>query len=246
MTIEPNNFNAASFEAEVDDVFARIASKYDRLCDIFSLMIHRSWKANMARSMQSEGGGVVLDVASGTGDIPLRYLRQPESDNVDLTVTDISPQMLALAKQKIGTNINNVSFQLMNAEDLVDVPDASVDVYSISFAMKIIDRKRALREAIRVLKPGGVFYCLEASRIPVKAIHNMYLAYMDWCMPVIGRLATNGDASAYQYLLKGVHDFPGSEAFAAEIMDHGFADVSFKRFTFGIAALHRAVKPRID
>ncbi len=96
---------------------------------------------------------------------------------------------------------------------------------------------------MRVLRPGGALFCLEAARIPNGFLHAAYLNYMDWCLPVIGRLAANGDPAAYRYLLVGIHDFPSQTEFADEIRDNGFEAVSFENMTFGIVALHTARKP---
>jgi len=241
---EDLDHNAAEFAPDEDNVFGRIAGRYDRLCDIFSLGIHRQWKSRMARAMAREQASFILDVASGTGDIPLRYLRQKNRNpDARLWVTDICPQMLDVAEEKLAGKDDGLSFEVLNAYDMALIEDSSVDLYSISFAMKICDRERVLKEAFRVLKPGGKFFCLEASQIPIRLIHNAYLVYMDWCMPIIGKLAADGDASAYQYLLKGVHDFPNQRELADEILNHGFEDVSYESLTFGITALHRAVKP---
>jgi ubiquinone/menaquinone biosynthesis C-methylase UbiE len=131
-----------------------------------------------------------------------------------------------------------------DAHALGDFPANSVDLYSMSFGMKICDRKRVLAEAFRVLKPGGTLFCLEAARITVAPLHGLYLAYMRWCMPIVGRIATGGDASAYGYLLKGVHDFPAQREFCREIESFGFQDAAYRNFSLGIVALHSATKPR--
>lgn len=232
--------NAAAFDPVADDVFARIAGRYDRLCDVFSLYAHRLWKARIAELMAAESGALALDVASGTGEIPVRLLRRGGGPD-RIIVSDICPQMLAQAEKKLS-GVARVEFRRLDAHQLV-VPDASVDIYSISFGMKICDRARVMAEAYRVLKPGGVFYCLEAARIPIEPLHQLYLAYMDWCLPLIGRIATGGDASAYAYLLRGVHDFPRQRDFADEMRQFGFEQVSFENQTFGIVAIHRGVKP---
>lgn len=233
--------NAAVFDPARDDVFARIAGRYDRLCDVFSLGIHRLWKAHMARRMAAHGGEVVLDVCSGTGDIPLRLLAR-DSRVRELWVTDQCPQMLAMAEVKLAAHRGRVSIALRDAEDLHEVGDASVDLYSISFGMKICDRAKVVAEAFRVLKPGGTFYCLEAARIPIPVVHAAYLRYMDWCLPLIGWIASDGDRSTYDYLLRGVHGFPEQGAFAAELVAAGFRDVSYRNLTFGIVALHEGTK----
>jgi demethylmenaquinone methyltransferase / 2-methoxy-6-polyprenyl-1,4-benzoquinol methylase len=238
--MEPGATNAAAFDPVTDDVFARIAGRYDRLCDIFSLFAHRLWKRRMAALMAAESGEVALDVASGTGDIPVRLLRCPGGPK-RILVTDICPQMLAQAEPKLRGS-PRAELRRLDAHRL-DISDASIDVYSISFGMKICDRARVVTEAYRVLKPGGVFYCLEAARIPFEPLHQLYLAYMNWCLPFIARIATSGDASAYNYLLRGIHEFPRQAGFVEELRTQGFTDVSYENLTLGIVAIHRGVKP---
>lgn len=240
--------NAASFSPREDNVFARVATRYDWLCDIFSLFIHRYWKARMAARMASHPARTILDVASGTGHIPLRLQallrnRSGTPPPERLLVTDLCPEMLAVAREKLGDSDPWLEYGIVDAHSLEGIASNSVDLYSISFAMKICDRGPVLREAMRVLRPGGALFCLEAARIPSDILHAAYLKYMDWCLPAIGRLAANGDPAAYRYLLDGIHDFPSQAAFADEIRNHGFEAVSFENLTLGIVALHTARKP---
>ena len=130
-----------------------------------------------------------------------------------------------------------------DAHRLAGIESGSIDLYAISLGLKICNRDLVLAEAWRVLRPGGMFICLEASRIPVDMVYATYLAYMELCMPLIGWAATGGDASAYGYLLKGVRDFPGAAELAREIAAHGFVDVSYERMSLGIVAIHVASKP---
>jgi ubiquinone/menaquinone biosynthesis methyltransferase len=243
----PAEVNAASFDASRDDVFNRIASRYDLLCDLFSLFIHRSWKSRMARRILSLPWRSMLDVASGTGDIALRVVGNFDAER-DRTciVSDICPAMLDIARRRAARLANAVQFQTLDAHRLATIETASIDLYSISLGMKICDRKLALAEAWRVLRPGGTFICLEASEIPVRLLHRAYLGYMKLCMPVVGWAATGGDSSAYGYLLKGVCGFPGAQAFADEITAQGFVDVKFERLSLGIVAIHSARKPDAD
>ena len=236
--------NAARFEPGRDDVFARIAGRYDRLCDLFSLGAHRLWKAHMARRIAALPGRDILDLASGTGDIPLRLARRlGAGHDRAIRVTDLCPQMLEIAAAKLEGAPGIVAIAVADAEGLDEVADGSADIVSIAFGMKICDRRRVTAEALRVLRPGGMFLCLEAARIPLAPLHAAYLAYMRLCMPLIGRLATGGDRGAYDYLLKGVHEFPGQAAFAAELSHAGFAGVRYRNLTFGIVALHEGLKP---
>jgi SAM-dependent methyltransferase len=132
-------------------------------------------------------------------------------------VSDICPAMLEIARRRAGGLAGDMRFSVLDAHGLIEIAGESVNLYAMSLGMKICDRSRALAEAWRVLKPGGTFICLEASEIPVRLVHRLYLAYMNLCMPVVGYVATGGDASAYHYLLSGVRGFPGAEAFAEEI-----------------------------
>ena len=237
----PESPNAAEFDGRADDVFSRIASRYDRLCDVFSLFAHRYWKATLARRIACDAGGSLLDVASGTGDIALRVARLDRARRI--VATDACPAMLAVARAKAERAGARLEFRLQDAHELAAVGDGSVDACSVSFGAKICDRGRLFKAAYRVLRPGGSFYCLEASRIPLAPLHRAYLRYMDWCLPIIARLATAGDRSAYDYLLRGIHEFPGAPALRAELEAAGFGAVSYSYLTFGIVALHVAIKP---
>lgn len=236
--------NAAHFHADVDDVFARIAGRYDLLCDIFSLWIHRHWKRRVARRIAEHGWQRMLDSASGTGDIVLRVVREtPNPAGREMIASDISPAMLRVAERKLVVSKVPIEFRQLDAERMPSIADASVDLYSISLGLKICDRNLALREAYRVLHPGGMFIALEASNIPWRWLQRLYLGYMHLCMPALGWLATGGDASAYRYLLQGIKDFPSAENLADEMRTAGFEDVSFERLSLGIVAIHRARKP---
>ncbi|MFN3515140.1 MAG: ubiquinone/menaquinone biosynthesis methyltransferase [Phenylobacterium sp.] len=235
--------NAAAFRPGEDDVFARIARRYDLLCDLFSLGAHRYWKARMARRIAQAGGASVLDLASGTGDIPRRLLRRPEFAGRSLWVTDLSPAMLEVAREKLA-QAPGVRCRTADAERLTGISANSFDIVSISLAMKICDRKAVLREALRVLRPGGLFFCLEAGRVRSPALRALYLEYMTWCVPLMAQLAAGGDRGAYDYLLKGIRTFPDADAFAGEIEAAGFTDVGYEPMTFGVVSLHYARKPR--
>jgi demethylmenaquinone methyltransferase/2-methoxy-6-polyprenyl-1,4-benzoquinol methylase len=241
MAAEPQN--AAEFHRQVDDVFARIASRYDLLCDLFSLGIHRLWKRDVARTIAAEPWQTLLDGATGTGDIILRVLRHEQVQGRSVIASDISAPMLAMAERRLAAHRAQVVLKLLDMEDMGAVPDGSVDAYSISLGLKICDRGRALREALRVLRPGGRLIVLEASHIRWPLLHRVYLLYMAICMPLLGWLATGGDASAYRYLLQGVREFPGAQALCNELEHAGFKEVGFRRLSLGIVAIHTARKP---
>jgi demethylmenaquinone methyltransferase / 2-methoxy-6-polyprenyl-1,4-benzoquinol methylase len=236
--------NAAEFDTQVDDVFGRIASRYDVLCDLCSLGIHRFWKHRVAHVIAKEHWSQLLDCATGTGDIILRVLRRKTlQGDQKILASDISPQMLAVAQKRLGAVNPCVEFRLLDAHSMTEIPTDSIDLYSISLALKICERRKVLREALRVLRPGGRLVVLESSNIPWQWLHRLYRLYMNLCVPVIGWLATRGDASAYNYLLRGMEKFPAAEDFAQELAFLGFKDICFERLTLGIVAIHTARKP---
>lgn len=236
--------NAAEFYTQQDDVFGRIAHRYDLLCDLFSLGIHRLWKRRVARVIAQKPWIQLLDCATGTGDIILRVINHKTLHyEQKIIASDISPQMLAIAQKRLVATNSSVEFRLLDAHYIPDIPTDSVDLYSISLGLKICERKRVLQEALRVLRPGGRLVVLEASNIPWQWIQRAYLLYMTLFVPVIGWIATGGDSSAYKYLLRGIENFPTAEELAQELSFIGFKDISFERLSLGIVAIHTARKP---
>ena len=246
MSIEntPTHQNASEFAWQKDDVFGRIASRYDRLCDAFSFGIHRLWKRRVAQRIASEEWSTLLDGATGTGDIILRVAANSAALGRTIVASDVSPKMLAIAQRRLHAYGDTISIRLLDVESMPSVPTGSVDAYSISLGLKICNRGLAAQEALRVLKPGGRLIVLEASNIRWRLLHRAYLAYMSICMPILGWLATGGDASAYKYLLQGIRDFPTAEELAKELESYGFEQVAFERLSLGIVAIHTARKPR--
>ena len=238
--------NAAEFDTQQDDVFGRIASRYNVLCDLFSLGLHRLWKRRAAQIIAREYWSQMLDCATGTGDIILRVLDQGSlGQDQKIIASDISPQMLTIARKRLTSVNAAVEFRLLDAHSMPEIREESIDLYSISLGLKICERKKVLQEALRLLRPGSRIIVLEASNIPWRWLQRAYLLYMNACMPIIGWVATHGDSSAYKYLLNGIEKFPTAEEFAQELASIGFEDISFERLTLGIVAIHTARKPRI-
>jgi ubiquinone/menaquinone biosynthesis methyltransferase len=236
--------NAAEFYTQQDDVFGRIANRYDLLCDLFSLGIHRLWKRRVAQVIAKEPWSQLLDCATGTGDIILRVLNHKNlRPDQNIIASDISPKMLAIAQKRLMPSTASIEFRLLDAHHLPDISSGSIHLYSISLGLKICERKIVLQEAWRVLRPGGRLIVLEASNIPWLWLQRAYLLYMNLCMPVIGWIATGGDSSAYKYLLRGIENFPTAEDLAQELASIGFKDISFERLSLGIVAIHTARKP---
>lgn len=179
-----------------------------------------------------------MDVAAGTGDVVLRVAKPQALKREQIIITsDISPQMLAIARKCAGSLAASLDFHVLDAHSMPSIQSDSIDLYSISLGLKICDRSSVLQEAMRVLRPGGRFISLEASNIVLPWLHHAYLLYMSLCMPLIGWVATGGDSSAYRYLLNGIQEFPSAEAFTAELSSAGFEYISVERLSLGIVAI---------
>jgi demethylmenaquinone methyltransferase/2-methoxy-6-polyprenyl-1,4-benzoquinol methylase len=225
----------------VDDVFHKVARRYDLMNDLMSGGLHRAWKNILVTAVnppKSNRPFHLLDVAGGTGDITMRIVAAGGA-GTHATALDINADMLAVGReraQKRGLD-HAITFVAGNAEAL-GLPDTSFDAYTIAFGIRNVPRiDAALREAYRVLKPGGRFLCLEFSSVDVPGLEQLYELYSFNVIPAIGRMVT-GDAEAYRYLVESIRKFPGPEPFAAMIREAGFARVSFQTLSGGIVALH--------
>lgn len=236
--------NPAEFNADTDDVFARIAHKYDRLHDIFSFRIHRLWKAGMAKTMADLSGDEIFDAGAGTGDIPARFLRLIADRELDrspaITLGDSCQQMLDVAQDRLG---EQVSYHICDVHKLTSINDGSFDIYTNAFLMKLCSIEGMAREAFRILKSGGYFVTLEASQIPFAPLQWLYLRYMGICLPLIARLSGETDRSIWKYFLRGINNMPNPDDVSDIFRRIGFEDVSFRRYSLGIVALHIARKP---
>lgn len=232
--------------------------------DLMSLGIHRLWKDHFVRSLNpgtqsslssppSKEGWNILDIAGGTGDIAFRMLDHATTINNDtqtrVTVADINPDMLAEGKRRsLSTSYANtprLSFLEVNAESMPMIPSNSIDLYTVAFGIRNFTSKElALREAHRVLKPGGVFACLEFSKVNIRLFDEVYKRWSFGMIPLIGQLVA-GDRASYQYLVESIERFPSQEAFRDMIQDAGFMvpGQGWEDLTGGIAAIHKGVKP---
>jgi demethylmenaquinone methyltransferase/2-methoxy-6-polyprenyl-1,4-benzoquinol methylase len=134
-----------------------------------------------------------------------------------------------------------VEFVQGNAESL-PLANSAVDFYTIAFGIRNVpDIAAALREAHRVLRPGGRFLCLEFSRVSMPILDSIYRQYSDRVVPLLGRVVA-GDAEPYRYLIESITKFPDQRRFALMIQDAGFSRVQFRDLSGGIAALHSGLK----
>lgn len=225
----------------VRGVFDSVASSYDLMNDLMSGGIHRLWKADMINWLNPHGAIRVLDLAGGTGDIAFRILdRAPQAE---VLVADINAAMLMQGRNRSidQARLDRLNWACMDAEALA-LPDRSVDAYTIAFGIRNVTHiDKALREAYRVLKPGGRFLCLEFSTVRNPALSAIYDVYSFNLLPKIGGIVAK-DEESYRYLVESIRKFPDQETFAGMIRDAGFGQVAVRDLTGGIAALHSAYR----
>ena len=254
----PSRGSGRSLTRVVGAVFSSVAASYDTMNDLMSLGIHRLWKDHFVRSLNpgrrdNEKGWNILDIAGGTGDIAFRMLDHATNVNGDhntkVTISDINPDMLEEGrKRSLKTpygNTDRLSFLQGNAESLPSIESNSIDLYTVAFGIRNFTNKdAAIREAFRVLKPGGVFACLEFSHVDSAIVNAVYKRWSFSAIPLIGQLVAS-DRDSYQYLVESIERFPTQEEFKGKIENAGFVTFGqgYENLSLGIASIHKGVKP---
>jgi demethylmenaquinone methyltransferase/2-methoxy-6-polyprenyl-1,4-benzoquinol methylase len=228
-------------ESLVKGVFSNVAPKYDIMNDVMSFGVHRLWKDTFIKMLNPKDGTKLLDVAGGTGDIAFRFLKKAHNGHV--TVCDINPEMLQEGyKNAIDKNIlNGIEWLCGNAEKL-PLPDSTYDYYTIAFGIRnVTNIAAALKEAHRVLKPGGRFMCLEFSKVENPILAKAYDFYSFKIIPKMGELVAK-DKDSYQYLVESIRKFPPQEQFLQMIKDAGFSQTKYTNLSGGSVAIHSGWK----
>lgn len=248
-------------EQRVAGVFTSVAESYDKMNDLMSFGVHRLWKDYFVSSLNPGATNPqgqpqrILDVAGGTGDIAFRMLQhshvQNGNHNIHVTISDINPAMLEVGRQRSlalpASQQASLSFLEANAEKIPStIADNSLDLYTVAFGIRnFSNMPAALREAHRVLKPGGVFACMEFSKVDKHPLLNaIYKRWSFSAIPLIGQIVA-GDRDSYQYLVESIERFPTQEEFRDLIVDAGFqvAGKGYEDLTGGVAAIHKGIKP---
>lgn len=222
----------------VRGVFDSVAPKYDLMNDLMSAGIHRLWKSSFLDWLRPRPSMTLLDVGGGTGDIAFRFRRKGGGPVV---VCDINREMLAVGRDRAIDRglLTDIEWVCGDAERL-PVADNSVDAYTIAFCLRNVTHiDNALKEARRVLRPGGRFLCLEFSHVVVPALAAVYDQYSFKLLPVLGEMVA-GNREAYQYLVESIRRFPPQAELAARIEAAGLEQVKVRNLSGGIAAMHSA------
>ena len=221
----------------VGKVFSSVARRYDVMNDLMSGGLHRLWKDRFVSRVKPRAGEEILDMAGGTGDVAFRMARR----GACVTVSDINADMLEVGRQRAEARDLNLKWQVENAEKL-SLADGNFDAYTIVFGIRnVTDIPAALREAHRVLKRGGRFYCMEFSSSDWPGFSDLYDAWAKNVIPKIGKVVTD-DEESYRYLVESIRRFPRPSAFKAMVAAAGFARANAEPMLGGLVTIHSGWK----
>lgn len=216
-------------------MFDLIAPRYDLLNGVMSLGLHRYWRNQAIRHLLSGGGHDFLDIGCGTGDVSLAILRQAPAARV--TGLDPSGGMLALAKAK-ATRAGLAGRLAFKEGDAVALPfpDSSFDGIACAFCLRnMADRRTALAEMRRVLRPGGTLAILELTAPRNRLLRGIHLLYTRRVIPLLGRLLSQ--ETAYRYLADSIDHFPPAAVIVEELAGAGFPEARHRSLTGGFVTL---------
>ena len=221
----------------VQKVFSDVANNYDLMNDVMSFGAHRLWKKSFIDIVNPCEGDKIIDVGAGSGDLVLEILKRDLNLKIDMV--DLNKEMLLEGKKRIKNN--NVKFFQQNAEKL-NFLNNIYDKYLISFCLRnVTDIDQSFKEAFRVLKPGGQYYCLEFSRPNSFVLANIYSYYKSNIIPTFGKIFSN-NREAYNYLNESIDLFPTQGELKKRIESAGFKSVKYTNLFDGIVSIHTGYK----
>ncbi len=222
----------------VQNVFDQVYDQYDLMNDFMSLGVHRLWKKDLLNMMNPSSNQKLIDVACGTGDIAKLFLNNVNKKSY-VTCVDPNIGMIKKGKEKLK-KFNNLNWVVASAEKLpMDIN--SFDFYTISFGLRNTkDLNKSLREAYRVLKPGGRYLCLEFSKIENSGLDFIYKKYSK-VIPSIGKLIV-GENEPYEYLVKSIENFVNQDELIDLMKKNGFQNCTYRNLSGGIVSIHSGWK----
>lgn len=238
MQVKPYNTDQSK-KTEVENMFDNIAPKYDLLNHVLSMKIDVLWRNTLVKWMNKDAPKLVLDVATGTGDLAIAVQKGTGAEVVGL---DLSQQMLNVGIDKIKKiNLDQkISMQKGDAENL-PFEDNKFDAVSVAFGVRNFENlEKGLAELRRVVKENSSVYILEFSKVE-GFLAPFYMFYFKNILPQIGKLVSK-DNRAYTYLPDSVNAFPFGEKMKQILLDTGYSKVEYKKLSLGIATIYKATK----
>jgi len=229
-------------KSQTPEMFSAIAGRYDLLNHVLSLNVDRGWRRALVDMSEVAGGGEVLDVATGTGDVAIEFARRSGAGSI--VGLDRSDGMLAVARDKLRRLELDGRVEVVEA-DALDIPfdDGSFDAVTIAFGLRNLpDYAAGVREMARVLKPGGRLVVLEFFPPTSGAFLQLYRLYLKTVLPVVGR-AISGSRQAYDYLSSSIRGFASHDEVHGFFRAAGLEKVGRRRLSGGISYIYRGFKP---
>lgn len=226
----------------VCDIFSEIAPQYERFNEISSLGRYKAWLKRVAAEADKKVVHNMLDCAAGTGDVSFYIARRSRPDSILLT--DFCAEMLEEAENRYNSGESlgvNMSFEV---EDATELPydDESFDLVTVAYGIRNFDdRKKAMREACRVLMPQGRYIILEFSQPQRPLVRTFYDVYLDKVIPALGNLLTH-KRDGFDYFKESIKQFPSQDIIKEELLQAGFSQVTFETLTFGVVSMYVAEK----
>ena len=222
----------------VNSVFSQVYKKYDLMNDIMSLGVHRVWKEKFIDWMNPQPNTKLIDVASGTGDIANLFFTRSDGTG---EVICVEPNKEMLSRGKIKLKKYKSAKWINSSAESIPIEGNTLDYYSISYGIRnVSDINKVLKEAFRVLKPGGRFMCLEFSKIDNEILNFLYKQYSK-TIPYIGKFIVGSD-KPYKYLIDSIDKFYNQKELSKLIKNNGFSNVEFRNVSNGISAIHSGWK----
>ena len=222
----------------VQNVFSSVAPSYDIMNDLMSLGMHRLWKKRFVETVNLKENEIILDVGSGSGDIASEILK--ENLPTSLYLLDLNAEMLSEGRKRLKKE-KNIKYFIGNAEKL-NFENNFFDKYTISFCLRnVTEYLLSIKEAYRVLKPGGKYCCLEFSTPKSSLVSSSYKIYKSKILPLLGEIVAK-DKNAYNYLSESIDLFPSQEELSKNLNDCGFTKVETINLFNGIVAIHTGYK----
>ena len=222
----------------VNSVFNKVYKNYDLMNDIMSFGVHRLWKKNLINWMNPQKGNKIIDVASGTGDLA-KIISERNNNQNKISCIEPNQSMLETGKKKL-THLKNIKWYLYPAEKL-PFKDNTFDFYTISYGIRnVTNINKCLKEALRVLKPGGRFFCLEFSKVENEILNLFYQNYSK-LIPIFGKMII-GSSDPYEYLVKSINKFYDQNELIELMSNNKFSNIQFRNLSNGISAIHSGWK----
>ena len=227
-------------EEDVKEVFESVAKRYDLMNDVLSFGLHRVWKRTCVSLSGAAEGQKVLDIASGTCDMAIRF-GEVVGKSGEVWATDINHEMIKEGTKRLKAVGCKAHVAICDCEAL-PFEDNYFDIAVVSFGLRnMTHTDRALKEMMRVVRPGGRVVVLEFSRC-WKIFKPFYDLYSFKLMPWLGQKSA-GDAESYRYLAESIRMHPDQDTLAGIMEEVGLDRVTWKNMTFGVCALHIGLKP---